>query len=220
MKRTSIIFIILSVLLLVGCERPLRPEGQTPAPEATTPSELPTEAIPTSELVMPTQPTGEEVSPTVDPSGEQPTMPPPAEGTVDPGAVATATLAPDSPTPVPPGANPVHTVQAGEYLGSIAAQYGVTVEAIVQANNLTNPDSLQVGDQLIIPLGGDSATPVPAPTTPPTTTEIIHIVAAGENLYRISLLYGVTVDQIVQYNGLANADKIEVGQEIKIPPSP
>lgn len=218
MKRTSILFIILSVLLLVGCERPLRPEGQTPAPDATTPSEIPIDAVPTSELVMPTQPVGGEVSPTLEVPGEQPTVPPPTEGTVDPGAVPTATPAPDSPTPVPPGENPIHTVQAGEYLGTIAAQYGVTVEAIVQANNLANPDSLKIGDQLIIPLTGTTEPP-PAPTTPPTTTEIIHIVVAGENLYRISLLYGVTVDQIVQYNGLANPDRIEVGQEIKIPPT-
>jgi len=49
-----------------------------------------------------------------------------------------------------------HTVKAGETLTSIAALYGVTVAAIVQANNMTNPNLIQVGQVLIIPLGSTS----------------------------------------------------------------
>jgi LysM repeat protein len=45
----------------------------------------------------------------------------------------------------------LHTVAAGETLLAIARQYGVTVDAIVQANHLTDPNRLSVGQQLIIP---------------------------------------------------------------------
>ncbi|MCC7354635.1 MAG: LysM peptidoglycan-binding domain-containing protein, partial [Anaerolineae bacterium] len=34
----------------------------------------------------------------------------------------------------------IHIVQRGETLNKIAARYGVTVQAIVQANNITNPN--------------------------------------------------------------------------------
>lgn len=45
----------------------------------------------------------------------------------------------------------VHTVQRGETLFSIAQSYGVTVQQIVDANNLQNPNVLSPGQQLIIP---------------------------------------------------------------------
>jgi LysM repeat protein len=44
-----------------------------------------------------------------------------------------------------------YTVKAGDTLFSIATSFGITVQDIVNANNLANPDALQVGQQLIIP---------------------------------------------------------------------
>jgi len=54
----------------------------------------------------------------------------------------------DFPTAVPAQS---HTVQAGETLTAIAQRYNVTVQAIVAANNITNPDRVAVGTVLIIP---------------------------------------------------------------------
>jgi LysM repeat protein len=54
-------------------------------------------------------------------------------------------------TPAPTAEVRKHIVQAGETLGSIAVQYGVTVQALLQANQLANPDLLRVGQELIIP---------------------------------------------------------------------
>ncbi len=45
----------------------------------------------------------------------------------------------------------VHRVAAGETLFAIARRYGVTIQAIVNANQLANPDRLSVGQELIIP---------------------------------------------------------------------
>lgn len=44
-----------------------------------------------------------------------------------------------------------HVVGAGETLSHIASAYGVTTRAIIEANNLQNPDRLQVGQRLFIP---------------------------------------------------------------------
>lgn len=46
-----------------------------------------------------------------------------------------------------------------------------------------------------------------------------HIVAPGENLYRIGLQYGVDWLALAQFNGLTNANQITVGQELRIPPA-
>lgn len=63
-----------------------------------------------------------------------------------------------SPTPDPPRALPTlrtqsqqYTVQAGDYLNQIARRYGVSIESIIQANDLTQPDLLEIGQVLIIP---------------------------------------------------------------------
>ncbi|HEX2622137.1 MAG TPA: LysM peptidoglycan-binding domain-containing protein [Phototrophicaceae bacterium] len=59
----------------------------------------------------------------------------------------TATM---SRTPFPEG-QLTHTVKAGESLFVIAQKYGVTINAIVEANDLANPDRLAIGQVLIIP---------------------------------------------------------------------
>jgi LysM repeat protein len=56
---------------------------------------------------------------------------------------------PDEESAAPP--QQTHTVQPGQNLTMIARQYDVTVEAIIQANNLTNPDRIEAGTVLIIP---------------------------------------------------------------------
>ena len=81
-------------------------------------------------------------------------------------------------------------------------------------------------DPAVVPV--EQATPLPAvpePTAEPTaatssTGETIHIVQAGENLYRIGLIYGFTYQELAAYNGLTNPDRLDIGQQIKIPPRP
>lgn len=72
----------------------------------------------------------------------------------------------------------------------------------------------------------EATTTAPQPqTTQATQTEstnnteteaVYHTVAAGENLYRISIKYNTTVDKILKLNNLKNADKIIEGQKIRV----
>jgi LysM repeat protein len=62
----------------------------------------------------------------------------------------------------------LHVVKAGDTISGMAFQYDVPEEDIIAANQLENPNFLQVGVQLIIPIGGvpqqATATFTPAPT--------------------------------------------------------
>lgn len=63
-----------------------------------------------------------------------------------------------TPIPIPP-ATPtpealVYLVEPGDTLWDIALEYGVTVEALIVANGLQDPDSLAVGQRLFIPFPG------------------------------------------------------------------
>ncbi|MCD4687361.1 MAG: LysM peptidoglycan-binding domain-containing protein [Anaerolineae bacterium] len=140
-----------------------------------------------------------------------------------------------------------HIVKVGENLYRIALQYGTTVEAIVQANNITNPSMIFVGQELIIPgvavqptaeptvdpaetptveptvdpaetpTEEPSATPEPPTTPPPAGQEIVHVVQPGENLFRIALQYNLLTSIVATYNGIDNPNLIFVGQRIRIP---
>jgi nucleoid-associated protein YgaU len=59
----------------------------------------------------------------------------------------TAAAAAPTPTPRPT----TYTVQSGDTLSVLAEQWGTTVDAIVAANSLTDPDNLSVGQELKIP---------------------------------------------------------------------
>jgi LysM repeat protein len=54
----------------------------------------------------------------------------------------------------------VYTVKAGDTLGGIALSFGVPIDVIQKRNNIDDPESLQIGQQLIIPTG-------PTPTSTP-----------------------------------------------------
>lgn len=72
----------------------------------------------------------------------------------DPGSGQLATPLPTvEPTrPAPgPGGETTYTIESGDTLFNIARRFGVTVEAIVAANQISNPDRLRVGDTIIIP---------------------------------------------------------------------
>ncbi len=99
-----------------------------------------------------------------------------------------------------------YTVQPGDTLTRIATRFGTTVGAIVEANGLTNPNLIYVGQVLIIPAGAS----VPSPGQ-------VHIVQPGETLYRIALRYGTTVERLMALNGLNNPSRIFVGQVLRIP---
>lgn len=62
----------------------------------------------------------------------------------------------------------MHTVKSGETLWHISRQYSTTIDAIVKANNLANPNLIRVGQRLIIPGQSVPGTPVPsAPAAKP-----------------------------------------------------
>ena len=115
------------------------------------------------------------------------------------------------PVTVTPGK---HVIKAGETLYRIAVTYGTTVEAISQANSITNPSLIHPGQELTIPSGTSSGTP----SSPlPITGGNVYIVKQGDNLFRIGLKYGFDQYYLARYNGIDNVSMIYVGQEIRIP---
>ena len=112
----------------------------------------------------------------------------------------------------------VHVVQWGENLASIAARYGMTVEAIAQANGITDQNYIYIGQQLVIPstenLGGAPVSSgVPATSI---TGSSNYMVKFGDTLTSIALRHGTTVNELIQANGLTSSN-IYIGQQLAVP---
>jgi LysM repeat protein len=134
-----------------------------------------------------------------------------------------------TPTVTPAPANcGQHLITPGETLSYIAVQYGVTTQQMAQANNITNPDLIKAGDSLTVPCPQAATTTTTTTdtsgqggqtTTTTTGGPTVHVVQAGENIYRISLQYGITMSELLAANGMsaANMNLISVGQELVIP---
>jgi LysM repeat protein len=141
-----------------------------------------------------------------------PTVPPP-QPTPEPVAQQTPQVQPTA--PVNAQGNAVHTVKSGETLFSIGRLYNVNPYSIAAANNIPYPYVIYPGQQLTIPTGGTA----PGPTPPPPSGQcrFYHTVRPGENLYRISLAYGVPMSTIAAANGIVNYNLIFAGQTLCIP---
>jgi LysM repeat protein len=116
-----------------------------------------------------------------------------------------ATPRPAVPTSPVPTKDVYHTVQPGENLFRIALRYGTTVEAIVAANHLPDQSSVQVGQELLIPVG-------------PSAGETTYVVQPGDTLYSIARRFDTTVETLAALNGIGPSHTIAVGQVLVIAP--
>lgn len=98
-------------------------------------------------------------------------------------------------------ASPQNTyyAQAGDTLSGIAAKFGTTVSALVQANGISNPNVIYVGQKII--LGGSSS---------------VYTVKSGDTLSGIASAHGTTWQALAQKNGISNPNVIYVGQTIQL----
>ena len=102
----------------------------------------------------------------------------------------------------PAGSN-YYTVKSGDSLWSISKKFGISVDELKQANNLTS-NLLSVGQNLYIP----------SKETDVTTGE--YVVVSGDTLYGIAQKYGTNVDNLKSINNLTT-DSLAVGQILKVP---
>jgi len=135
----------------------------------------------------------------------------------------TTTTTPPAP-PTPP-TQPVvvctYKVKAGDYLGRIAAKYGVSLVGLAAANQIWNYDHIYVGQVLTIPgcwSGGTVVQPPPTtPAPPPPAVHRTHTVSPGESLSWIAAWYGVNMYDLARVNGISNLNHVWVGQVLVIP---
>lgn len=115
----------------------------------------------------------------------------------------------------------VYIVQPGDTLSNIARRYNTSVAALAQLNGIVNPNSILVGQRLNITASSSPqptlvpvATNAPVPTPAPVQT---YVVQPGDNLYRISLRFNVSLAELIRINNIADANRVFVGQRLTLP---
>jgi LysM repeat protein len=159
------------------------------------------------------------------------------QGLTDPRTVATSTpwatpppvvYVEGGPDAVEPGGG-TYTVQAGDNPYDIAQRFGVSVEELMDANDITDPGSLAVGQKLVIPgqepgqvPEGTASPEAEAPTATPSA-EGGYIVQEGDYPGSIAEQFGISAEELMEANGITDPTSLIVGQELIIPtatPSP
>ncbi len=108
-----------------------------------------------------------------------------------------------------PGGVTIYIVQEGDTLHSIARRFGVSAEAIREANSLVGFDDVSVGQRLIIPAATSVFDPFPGQEL---------VVGLGETLYSVAVRQGVPVERLAAANRVVNPVDLNAGQSLNVPP--
>jgi LysM repeat protein len=111
-----------------------------------------------------------------------------------------------------------YTVQMGDTLNGISHLHGISVDAVVEANGIANPDLIVTGQALSIP----GTSPVSDPVLQPVSSgagggQPSYTVQAGDSLGAIAELFGVSTSDLADYNGIGNLNLIVTGQTLAVP---
>ena len=135
-----------------------------------------------------------------------------------------------------------HSLRPGDTLSQVAANHGVSVAELAEANGVGDPNRVPAGMELKIPgraeepsqakrpkgardrakapdagAGGTGGDPVARPGDAGSGEARVHTVAPGDSLSAIAARYGVTVRTLAEANGIPDVHRIVVGQRLAVP---
>ena len=192
----------LMALLVQGC----RPDDQTLENQPVPPPVLP----PIEPILIPPADTNEILLPPVSdlpPDGGAP------DTIYTPVPVEPVPEEPVMPPPVEPSMVQEYAIKKGDTYYSIGKEFGVSMQAIKNANPGVDPTRLQLGQKISIP---PVAPAVVETVTPTASGEVIYTVVSGDTLSKIASKYGTTWQAIKEMNSLPTTN-IKVGQKLRIP---
>ena len=147
----------------------------------------------------------------------------------------------EQPAPEPAVDGATYVVQPGDSLSRIASRHGVSVSALASANNISDPDRISVGDELVIPGADDEPAPspqpqpqepqpqqpdpgaalAPAPADPEFADEhepFPYEVRAGDTVESVARDFAVLKDDVLTLNNMTGDESLRPGQTLMIPP--
>lgn len=115
------------------------------------------------------------------------------------------------PTPTPPT---THIVKKGQTLWTIAALYRLRLDDLLWLNGLSADALIRPGDELTVRFAPGQV----RPPTPSPTPVLKHTVRSGQTLWTVAALHGLSLEQLLAYNGLTGNPIIRPGDELWVVP--
>lgn len=218
---------ILTATALAASPIPASPTASL-TPTFTEIAPLPTEFIPSPTAIVVTA-TEIPVTATVEAPTAEPTSAPTQVNQTAPEVPQGTPISPDISESFP--GRLLHTVQNRETVAELAARYGSSTQAIIEANGLDENALIYIGQLLIIPvrvppLNVTQTSPdQPDAGVTPTSQVVItltgnegtYVVLSGDTLSAVASKFNTTVTTIAQLNGIVNVHRLEIGQVLIVP---
>jgi LysM repeat protein len=120
----------------------------------------------------------------------------------------------------PSFADTIYTVQTGDSAWSIAIRFGVTLEALYEANGWASDEDpvLQIGQRIAIPSETDAAAEESPDNADSSQSDDTYAVQEGDCPSIIADKLGIGTLELLEYNNLTGEDSIQAGQVLRIPP--
>ena len=97
----------------------------------------------------------------------------------------------------------VHIVKEGDTLSSISELYSIDKQFIIEANNLENENYIYIGQNLKITDHNETI-----------IEQNFHEVKKGDSLTEISIIYGISIKDLIEINNLDNPNSLKVGSKL------
>ncbi|MGE5527551.1 MAG: LysM peptidoglycan-binding domain-containing protein [Patescibacteria group bacterium] len=109
--------------------------------------------------------------------------------------------------PACPGGT-LYTIRPGDSLFTLAQRFGTSVMAIMSANPGLDPQNLQLGQEICIPV---------APAPGPCPGGFLYSVTIGETFFSIARQFGISVQALMAANPGVNPNALQIGERICVP---
>ena len=153
----------------------------------------------------------------------------PMKGTWDNEGITSNVRKPAKARTIKTAPNGVYTVKSGDTLGAIAYAHGVSLNALLNANNLNMKSVIRPGQKIRIP-GKDAKTATPAAVKAPAKAETpntvgllnadgTYTIKAGDNIPKIARKLGIKAKDLQQANNLSDeaTTRLQIGQKLVVP---
>jgi len=109
---------------------------------------------------------------------------------------------------------PIHVVEVGDTLSNIAERYDVEVANLAAYNQISDYNTVVIGQKLRIPPAGQTITEPAADVIP--GSDGYHVVRMGESLSGIAAQYGMTLDDLMAINEITDANLVQMGTMLRL----
>ena len=107
----------------------------------------------------------------------------------------------------------VHVVRSGDSLWRIAKRHRMDVNTLARMNGMAPSDTLRTGQKLVL---NTRAAPSSRSSTSGSSGAVSYKVRSGDTLSRIAQVFGVSVSDLVNWNGISRQSVLRPGQKLTV----